>query len=454
MRLWLESYRLSQALADEQPGDSDVRMLALSRSNALVAQANTGMGRDEEVVRALREEKELAEKLVGDDPAGTVKRKRLALTCLIWGEVLRERHQLDACAPPLREACEHYKALTRRQPDDLLARVNLAVAGSRLMGEKDSDAHYAEAVAMFEEAADQLDTLRRQARTRDLAATVLLDCYCWLATCHWHAGRAELAEQTFQQRVRPLIARFPADSAENMQDMLYLRELLRAGALLRGVKPAALVVAQEAAARFERLAASPSRDISSSERLVAYCIGTSATLCRLGDATTALRLAQQARKVSSGLHQAAPGVPRYTHELSEAWERVAKARWELGSRDQALAALREAARLDRQVFEQVPSVQLYRNTLTRCYKRLAYYSESAGDRSGAAAALLERGKLWPGDANELQSVAQDFRGLAGAVGKGRERLSPDEQAECQRDIAESQRAEEEARKLKASRSPH
>jgi hypothetical protein len=49
-----------------------------------------------------------------------------------------------------------------------------------------------------------------------------------------------------------------------------------------------------------------------------------------------------------------------------------------------------------------------------------------------ATALLEREKLWPDDSPALEEVAKDFEELAAAVGRGREQLSTEEQAERQR----------------------
>jgi hypothetical protein len=126
--------------------------------------------------------------------------------------------------------------------------------------------------------------------------------------------------------------------------------------------------------------------------------------------------------------------------LSDAWQRIAKARWDLGQADEALAAFRESAAVQRQVFERAPSISAYRLALSRCYDRLAYWSSQRGDWAAVAAALLEREKLWPDDAAQLMKVSHDFQELAEALGKGGKQLSPQEQAEQQRYVAESERA--------------
>jgi tetratricopeptide (TPR) repeat protein len=217
-----------------------------------------------------------------------------------------------------------------------------------------------------------------------------------------------------------------------------------AGALEEAKTPTALVIAREAAALAERSAESPARELELCEGLASHSLAIAALLCRLDDLAESLRQAERARSLYVWLRRAAPDVPDYGLGLSAAWERIAKARWSLGRRDEALAAFREAAAVQRQVVAQAPSVRLYRVALSRCYDRLAHWSRLAGDRAEAAAALLEREKLWPDDGDQLMAVARDFQRLADAVGRGREPLTPEEQAERRRYLAEAGRARQAA----------
>ena len=278
-----------------------------------------------------------------------------------------------------------------------------------------------------------------------------MDTYCCLAVCHWGAGQKAQAEQTFEQRVQPFVAESLANGIESWQGILCLQRLVRAGDMLQDAKPAALMVARQAAMLAERLADSPTGDMAFCEGLTGSLLSASALLCRLGDPETALGLAERARSLSTGLRHAAPTAPHYGHELSDAWQRIGKARWELGRREEALAAFRESAVVERQILDQAPSVRVYRVRLNRCYDRLANYGGLVGDRPGAAAALLERKKLWPDDAKELQKVARGFEKLAEAVGNGQKQLSAEKQAERQRYLAESQRAVETSRKAAQGR---
>jgi tetratricopeptide (TPR) repeat protein len=130
--------------------------------------------------------------------------------------------------------------------------------------------------------------------------------------------------------------------------------------------------------------------------------------------------------------------------LSPAWGEIAKARWDLGRRDEALAAFREAAAAQRQVFEHDPSVVIHRRLLSRDYDKLVYWGGLHGDWAGVAAALREREKLWPDNAEELLEVSRDFEQLTQQMAESRRPLSPEEEAQRWRYLAESARARQAA----------
>jgi hypothetical protein len=212
-----------------------------------------------------------------------------------------------------------------------------------------------------------------------------------------------------------------------------------ANSLEKSKPSACLLVAREIATLTERCADAPLRDWVLSEQIAARSVDVSALLCRLGCPAEALVQAERGRRLYEGLRRAIPNVPEYGHGLSDAWQRIAKARWALGQRDEALAAFRECAAAQRAVVEQAPSIDLYRAQLGRCYGFLVHWGGLRGDRATVAAALLEQEKLWRGDAEKLMKVSRDFRELAEAVGRERERLTPDDLAERQRYLAESER---------------
>jgi hypothetical protein len=451
VRLTLRAYALWQELAEERPGNLELLGKVAAIRSGLLALRDPG-ARREEFLPPLEEERALLGKRLGEVPASTAVRKRLALTCLVLGELhLDNKRPLPAAFPYWREACEHYRILAQKQPDDPLVVLNLALCCSRLMAEQSSDHYYTEAVPLFEQAAHRLAALAQQHSGSHWPQAALLETYCSLAVCHWQAGRTAMAEQTFRARVRPLVAQVSEHLADRRQDFDWLDYLLRAADLLQEKKPAAaLAIVREAAALAERYAETPARDLAFCDRLAEHSVVISAFLCRLKDPGEALRQAEQARRLYVGLRRDAPAVLKYGYGLSGAWERIAKARWELGRRDEALAAFREAAAVQRQVVAQAPSVHLSRVGLSRRYEQLAHWYGLAGDRARAAAALLEREKLWPNNPEELLDVSRDFQQLAEAVGKGRDRLSAEEQAERQSYLAQSERARRAAALVKGT----
>ena len=448
LQLSQRAYALWQELAEEQTGNMAVLQKLADRRWELLGPWYPE--REEEFLRPLEEERALLGKLVGEHPAGTALRKRLVLTCLVLGEFHLGRRAPRAALPCWREAYEHSRKLAEAQPDDPMVELNLALCCCQLMGGQPADPYYTEAVALFGQAGNRLAALGRKHPDSTWLRYALLETYCFLAVCHWQAGRAAQAEHAFQHRVRPLVAQVREHPIDLRQGVHCLDILRRAASSVQEAKhPAAvLAVVREAATLTERYADAPWGDQALCAELADRSYTISAFLCRLGDAGEALRQAEQARRLYVGLRRAAPGVPRYGHGVSEAWERVAKARWELGRRDEALDAFRESAAVQRQVVAQAPSVRAYRVQLGRCYDRLAHWCGLAGDRAGVAAALLDREKLWPDDAEELMEVSRDFRELANAVGQGRAQLSPEEDAERRRYLSESERARRAAEQVR------
>jgi hypothetical protein len=452
-RLLLRAAGLWQELAEERPGDVPVlQKVADCRWRLLVLRV--GEPGWEESLPLLEEERAKLARLVGEGPAGTALRKRLALACLVLGQyhlgMLRQREAL-AC---WRQAYEHYRELARERPDDPLVKLNLAICCSRLAGGQPAGPHYTEAVSLLGPAADRLAALARQHPEGDGLRYALLEAHCLLAVCHWKAGRAAQGERAFRDQVRPLAEQLCHRAAAGNQGFSVLHVLLRAAGSLGEVKhPAALAVAREAAALAERSANAPSRDLEFCEHLAGESLVIATMLRHLRQPAEALPLAEQGRRLFSGLRRAVPALPRYGEGLNLAWEQIAKARWDLGRGDEALAAFRESAAAQRRVVEQAPSVRLYRVRLSRCYDRLAHWSGLRGDRAGAAAALLEREKVWPGDAKGLLEVSSDFGKLAEAVGKDPEKLSPQERAERDRYLAESERVRKAAEAARGSERP-
>ncbi len=315
----------------------------------------------------------------------------------------------------------------------MLVQLNLALCCSGLMDGQAADPYYIEAVSLFDQAAKRLATLEQKVSSSEWIRRTLLETYCSLAVCHWKVGRTTQAEQTFREQVQSLAAQV-SEHAVDLKHRFNAGVLLlcAADSLESAKHSAALMIVRKVAVLADQCNGSPTRDQEFCESLAMYSLMISAFLSRLGDPAEALRQAEQARLLFAGLRRAVPAVPRYGQGLSNAWERIAKARWGLKQRDEALAAFRECAEMQRKVVEQAPSVRPFRLRLSHCYDRLAHWGGLHDDRATVAAALLEREKLWPNDAEELMKVSSDFLNLAEAVRKSREKLSSEEEAERQR----------------------
>jgi hypothetical protein len=289
-------------------------------------------------------------------------------------------------------------------------------------------------------ACDHLTALVREHPGTEWLRQAQWEAYGALAICHWQAGDKALAEKVLAEQLRPPEGP-PRDLWADQRQELYLLDTLTYIASLQwqAKHPHALVLAREAAALADRYADRPFRDAELSEGVAIRSLKVAAILNQLHQPAESLRQAEQSRRLFAGLRTSAPNVARHGQWLSTAWERIGKARWELGQADEALAGFRESAAVQRQVVEQAPQVPDHRMRLGRCYGRLAYWSGLRGDRAGAAAALVEREKACPRSANDLKDVSSGYRDLAEAVGTGRKALSPQEQAERQHYLAESER---------------
>jgi tetratricopeptide (TPR) repeat protein len=450
VQLTLQAVALWDEVPDEQAGNRARSQKAAARRFGLLFRCRVSEGQGKEILRALEEEKTRLVKLIDEEPARTVLRERLALTYLAQGEAYDGMHSPHEAMLCWQQAYGHYKKLPETQPDDLLAKLGLALCCSRLMAEQPPNPYYAVAVSLFEQVSRRQQALFDSYKA-DYFDFVLPEAYCSLAVCHWKAGREGQAEQVLQEYARLLVTRASQRSGNPQPGMIVVGSLWHAAESLEQAKliPACLVIAQQMAHLLDLCADVQLHDWALSEDIAERTVQVSALLCRLGRPAEALHQAEQSRRRFAGLRGAAPEVPQYGYGLSNAWERIAKARWELGQRDEALAAFRESAAVEREVVAQAPSVPLYRDRLGRCYQRLTHWGGLRGDRATVAAALLEQEKLWPGNAIELMEVSRAFGKLAETVGKGQERLSPEELAERQSYLTESeriQRAAEQQRK--------
>ena len=204
---------------------------------------------------------------------------------------------------------------------------------------------------------------------------MLLDNCCWLAICHAKAGQTAKAEQAARDCASVLATRLDWKNVNPEFTLENAARVIGVGHLLREAKQptSALQMVRLAAALCSRLAADPSRDLSSFHDLGHQFTECSALANQLGEPALALEQAELARRTIEEWVRAAPDDPHGDNELNGAWERIGKASWSLGQRDQALAAFRESAAVQKRVFEREPSNHMIRVCLSQCYNRLAYY---------------------------------------------------------------------------------
>jgi tetratricopeptide (TPR) repeat protein len=455
LRLRQEADALWQELVEEQPGNLSVIGKAmgnlLGTLQPIRGQAAYGRYRFD-----LERDEPFLERLLHDDPANRVLRKRVALKHLLLGDLCREDRSHDEARRHWHRAYQHYQLLADARRDDLSVNLLLGFCCSRLMEGQAQDPYYVRAVPVLQQTGAYLAELALQHPGSDWLYRVQLETYFCLTICHSNAGRKKLAEETARVHLQPLVAKMTdqqADSEHVLDVVIVLRRL--ADALWEAKLDAAgLPSARKAAALVSSYAGFPTRDLGFTVALAANAEDVAAALHHLGDLSASLQQANLARRLYEQATAADPVIAHWRTALMAVWSRIGKVRWDLGQAEEALAAFRESTRIQRQLFEADSSSAHHRHNLDRCYGRLANWSTLKGDWAGTAAALLEREKLWPEDSDRLIGLSRDFKELAEEMARVPGSLSAEAQSARQHYLAESERirqaAEAAARRQKHS----
>ena len=162
MQSFEQAYVLWQELAEEQP---EVR----SRGNRCwtvpldllfyLIELMTFTSATQDFLRLLEESRAHLGKLVHEAPSNTFHRKRLALTCLLLGEIHFAEHAETKARACWQQAHEHYRILAQGSPEDPQVTRSLGHCCYRLMGNQPDDPYYVEAVALYEQAGPRLARL-------------------------------------------------------------------------------------------------------------------------------------------------------------------------------------------------------------------------------------------------------------------------------------------------------
>jgi tetratricopeptide (TPR) repeat protein len=447
--------RLWEELAEEQPANLDfMQKVRMSRSRMMSAMLSRP-ARDS-CLRLAQDTKGQLVKLVQKEPSNRVLRKQLALTCFVLGEICSWKPPVAQPSSFWRDAHDHYKILAEAQGDDILVKMSLATSCRPLIRGQSSDPYYIEAVRMLEQAGKSLTALLKQNPTQEWLRDALLEDYCELALCHSKVGRSANAAKIVNDDIQPFVTTFTKQQADPAHGLALLRTLSKASsALWEGKQPAAaLAIARQGAALTLKYAANSLRDPGFLDQLGYASIDFSAILNQLGDARLSLQMAELARDAYEEAGRATPDGIGFDNSLQNVWTRIGKAHWSLGARDKALGAFRESAAIQKRIFEREPSNHASRATLNSCYDRLVYFGSLGGDLPSAVAALLEREKLWSDDVANLTRIADDFKRLADWIDvRAKGQLSPQQQAEKSRYLAESKRIRDAAKRKGVAGAP-
>ena len=182
--------------------------------------------------------------------------------------------------------------------------------------------------------------------------------YCSLARYHAKAGRPDLAEKTYQDQVRPLVAYLEAkrtDPPHAMNAEYSMCQLVH-GALRRRTCAPRRWPSPGAAAKFTTdYAAFPLR-YPELDYSIAVCAWELARGLRdLGDAAAALQQADHARRLWADYWQARPNAHTGGIQLAHAWVEVGKSQLALGRSDEAWTAFQEAVSVQRRVLDRSPA---------------------------------------------------------------------------------------------------
>jgi tetratricopeptide (TPR) repeat protein len=416
LRLQQQADAHCQVVLQEQPGNVDFLELS-AKSQAYMIAVTESLSARAELLRPLENDRVLLDRELQADPADTARRQRLAQTYLLLGELRHHDPALGEAAWAWQQAAAHYRQLAAALPGDLVVKFALVACYQRLLPGTPSEPCYPQAVALCDEIDQRLAALAKEHPECAWLKEARVQNQVTLMLCHCKASQPAQAEAVYQTQVRPLVLQAGAPATDPQQGLKLVQDLLWvANKLAEAKQPASLTVARQAAAVLRRYAGTSSLDRDFYRALANRSADLAGLLCRLGDPAEALNHAERGCSLYEELRAGAPDVPEWGRGLSTAWERVAKARWQLGQPDPALAAFRKAAAVQRQVFESDPSSRADRQVLSRYYDKLHYWNCLRGNRVEAAAALREREKLWPDDANQLGLVSRDFHELADMVG--------------------------------------
>jgi serine/threonine-protein kinase len=402
-------------------------------------------GERDEALRWHLKARDLQEQLFRDHPLDRDVQHDLALSCRRVGDRLVRDNQLDDGLKSLQRGHDLIdrlaaanKSVTEYQWELGLSLRSLGNARRALAKQAETNKDQAgtarerdEAIKSYQAAADALGRARRQDRstvvyTRDLAAS-LFDLALMLADDLHKPEDALRAYAPAADLYRELAraggdADALADLGAATGNMGHLqRDLHRYNDAL-----AAFNDSREARERLLRLRPDDPRARNDLAATWFNIARVQFFLKRRGDEALAY---EQSRDLRERLVREYPQNVGFHSDLGTTLVNLGYTYGQTGRTDESLATLRRAVEEKRLAFTAVPQSADYRRGLNNAYGALAEVERVKGTPSASAAALLERRELWPDQPDELYRIACEQAMTAGAVGRGKEALSADDQVE-------------------------
>jgi tetratricopeptide (TPR) repeat protein len=393
---------------------------------------------------------DLGTRLLREGPPNVTLQFHLAQSYQGLGNELENSGQMDEARRCWQQARELYRQLFAAEPNSFQFKISLAQSCYRLArASPGGSPYYAEAVRFYEEAGRDQARLAEADPTSAHMVAPLAETYYSLADCHRTAGQIPVALDDCRKSVRlweGLARKRPADANCSSRLMASLALLAQLQEQL-GLRNDADTTVRQITERIDQFARVPPDDRPRRAGVAIYLSNLAPLLRNAGRHAESLRAAERCRQLYQELVEQEPDDLSYQTGLSQAWLQVAKYYWRLEDHDRIQHACQQALAVQRRVFAKAPHAPEYRALLDDRYNRLERILSAMGRLDEVLDSLLEREKLWPGNAARLRVIADALRKLAEEVGKGREQLSPEEQAERWRYLAESERVRRAAESL-------
>jgi tetratricopeptide (TPR) repeat protein/tRNA A-37 threonylcarbamoyl transferase component Bud32 len=373
-------------------------------------------------------------------------RARFVSAQLNLGGLYARAHREDEAIRCWRSAHEEAGKLLGESGGVELKRLR-AVSCKQMIGHPQVEPYHGEAVRLFEQVADEEGVRAERDPTNLPLQHNLASTLSFIAQCHQRAGATEQSLQALGRYGRQLervaaLYSSPASRLKFVDELCYLATAY----LEAGDSRAALERARQAVAALDRVAAPSDESRPSRETRAAWLPRISHVAHRAGDLPKALALAEEARHLLEGLLRESPDRLDLGYGLWEAWEEISKVHTTADREAEAARARVSGVEVLRELVKRAPDVDLYRSQMGDRCMRLGRYFRGAGQLPEAEKWFLEQEKLWPDNAKALKEVSREFRKLADSMGQGQAEISPEEEAERRRYLAESERTRRAAEK--------